>query len=517
MKRLFWLLWLVSCCQAGAQVSVLTYHNDNARTGQNTAETVLTPSNVNTGQFGRAFTVKVDGYVYGQPLYVPGVSIPNKGPRNVLYVVTEHDSVYALDADQRAKPFWKVSLLDRRAHAKPVRSVDIGCEDLIPEVGITSTPVIDPVSGTIYVLAKSSENKQSVQKLHALDLATGAEKFGGPRVIDASVPGDGDGSVAGTVSFDPLTAHQRAALLLVDGVVYIAWASHCDIGPYHGWVMGYNATNLQQTTVFNATPDGGQGGIWMGGGGLSADSLGRVYCVTGNGTFDVDSGGNDYGDSILKLKPGNEFEVEEYFTPFNQAELNAADLDLGSSGVVLLPDVGGPIPNLLVTSGKEGTLYLCDRDDMGGYNPTNNDKIVQSLPAAIPGGLFGTPAFWNGRLYCVGNGDVLKAFSVSNGLLSSDPVSQSIAGFDFPGATPSISANGDSDGLVWVIKRNGPTAPGVLLAYDATDLTTDMYNSGLNKKDKLGPAVKFSVPTVANGKVYVGGIKRVDVFGLRAP
>ena len=303
-------------------MNVTTYHNDNARTGQNLAETILTPANVNTNQFGRLFSLSVDGYVYAQPLIVSQVSVGG-GVHNVLFVATEHDTVYAFDADTKGKLYWKKKLLVHGTGARPVKSSEVGSDDLVPEIGITSTPVIDTASGTLYVFAKTREKTGFVQRLHALDITTGSEKFGGPVIIQASVEGTGDGSVNGFVAYNPLRQHQRAALLLLNGVVYIASASHGDNGPYHGWIVGYNATTLQLVTAFNATPNGGLGGIWMAGGGLAADNAGNIYCSTGNGTFDADTGGNDFGDSVLKLTPaGNTLDMTDYFTPYNQDFLN---------------------------------------------------------------------------------------------------------------------------------------------------------------------------------------------------
>jgi hypothetical protein len=498
-----------------ARADVTTYHNDNARTGQNLGETILSPANVNSTGFGRLFRYGVDGYVYAQPLYLSGVNIPGKGVHDVVYVATEHDTVYAFDATTQKKGLlWKTRLAVHGA--RPVKSREVGCDDLVPEIGITSTPVIDPVGGTIYVVAKTMERGQAKQRLHALDVATGAEKLGGPVEIAASVPGTGDGSDGTNVAFDPLREHQRAALTLSNGVVSIAWASHCDNGPYHGWVMGYDAGNLGQVSVANLTPDGGLGGVWQSGGGLAADAAGNLFAVTGNGTFDADVGGRDYGDSIVELSPGS-FDVADFFTPFNQADLQAADLDLGSGGALLLPDQPGAHPHLLVASGKEGTIYLVDRDAMGHFHSGDDSQIVQVLPGAI-GGSFDTPAYWNGFLYYGGTGDNLTAFELSGGSLSTSPVARSDDGFGFPGPTPVISANGNTNGIVWAIQRNDPAA--VLFAFDATP---DLINGRLAKlydstqagrRDDAGKAVKFVPPLVAAGRVYVPAQKRVTVYGL---
>ena len=494
-----------------AAVEVLTYHNDNARTGRNPAETTLTPANVNPAQFGKLFHQSVDGYVYAQPLYVENVTIAGQ-VHNVVIVETENDTLYAFDADSRSginrKPLWKRSLRPPGATAVP--SAATQCRDLIPKVGATSTPVIDRATSTIYAVAKTKEHKQYFHRLHAIDLATGAEKLGGPVVIGGSVPGTGDGSVAGMVSFEALRAHQRAALLLANGGVYVAFASHCDVGPYHGWVFRYDAATLAREAMFNVTPNGGLGGIWLAGGGPAADAAGKVYVVTGNGTFDANVGGTGYGDSVVKLS--SDLLVEDYFTPFDQQALSQADLDFGSSGAVLLPDQPGPHPHLLVTAGKNGTIYLLDRDDLGHFHPGDDSQIVQSLPHEL-NLAFDTPAYWNGRLYYQGLGQTLKAFALSAGTLSTVPVDQSLEPFDYPGTTPSISANGTSDGIAWVIRRG---ANSVLYAYDAMNLSHELYHSTAQATPRLsaGRYVKFTVPTVANGKVYVGAQRRLSVFGL---
>jgi hypothetical protein len=510
--------------QAGwAQVSVTTYHNDIARTGQNLNETILTPANVNPNGFGLLFVQPVDGYVYAQPLYVPNVSIGGQ-THNVAFVTTENDSVYAFDADSaagaNASPLWQVSFLNPPSVTTVDSAADIECTDLVPQIGITGTPVIDPSTGTLYVVASTKENGVFFQRLHALDMATGNEKFGGPVAIQATVPGTGFGSSGGQVSFDALHQNQRPGLLLWNGVVYIAWASHCDHPPFFGWIMGYDASNLQQVVAWNSTPNGSDGGIWQGGGGPAADSAG-IYFATGNGTFDANTGGTDFGDTILKMSPpsAGTLQVLSYFAPFDQAVL-FNDTDLGSGGVVLLPDLpaGSAHQHLLVQAGKQGDVYLVDRDNMGGYNSTT-DQVVQELPGAI-GGLYGMPAYWNNTVYFGGQTDNLKAFSFNaggSGLLSPSAVSYSPESFVFPGPTPSISANGSSDGIVWAIETDAyaTNGPAVLRAYDATNLANELYNSTQNgSRDTPGPAVKFAAATVVNGKVYVGTATQLAVFGL---
>ena len=516
---------LVSAALVGlqGQVSVVTQHNDNGRMGQNTNETILTPANVNVSAFGKLFSQAVDGLVYAQPLYVSNLNIPGKGTHNVVFVATEHDSVYAFDADDNiganASPLWQVSFIDPAHGITTVSSGDVGCSDLVPEVGITGTPVIDTATGTMYLTAKTKENGKFAQRLHALDITTGAEKFGGPVLISARIKGTGDGSVNGFLSFNAQREGQRAGLLLQNGQVYVAWSSHCDIGPYHGWLISFNATNLQPVAVWNSTPDGGLGGFWSAGAGLAGDSSFNTFVVTGNGTFDLNKHGRDYGDSIIKLPPptAKTFRVADFFTPFNQQELSDADADLGSGGVLLLPDQSGPHAHLLMEVGKEGTIYLIDRDKMGKFNPNNNNQIVQSLNSAV-GGMWAVPAWWNNTAYFGGSGDYLKAFSFdpSAGLLSNGPVAQSGTFFGFPGPTPSISANGNSNGIAWVLQtENYGSGSAILHAYDAADVSRELYNTAQNfSRDNPGGSVKFTVPTIANGKVYVPAVKRLTVYGL---
>lgn len=516
--RLVCLLAIVSVASMTAQVSVTTYHNDNSGTGQNTLETTLTPGNVSASGFGRLFSQTVDGYLYAQPLYVPGVSIAGVS-HNVVYVATEHDSVYAFDADSGSSVLWKTSLIPAGGSTVSSSS-DIKCGDLVPEIGITGTPVIDLNSGTLYVVSTTKEKGGFVQRLHALDITNGTEKLGGPVVIQASVAGTGDGSSLGKVSFDALHENQRAGLLLQNGLVYIGWASHCDISPYHGWVMAYSATSLAQVAVFNATPNGTTGGIWQGGFGLAGDGT-DVFFATGNGTFDVNSGGSDYGDSIVKLgAPSNgTLPVLSYFTPWNQGTLNANDTDLGSGGVLLLPTQSGTYPNLLVQAGKDGVVHLVDADALGGYcsGCSTDVNIVQELPGAV-GGIWGGPAFWNNNIYFGGKSDHVKAFSfnATGSETIAGPTSTSAVSIGQYGPTPSVSANGTSNGIVWIIQADAYNkgGPAVLRAFDANNLATELYNSNQNANDSPGGAVKFTVPTVANGKVYVGTSTQLSVYGL---
>jgi hypothetical protein len=499
-------------------VDVLTYHNDIGRTGQNLAETVLTPANVNAADFGKLFTDPVDGAVYAEPLYKSGVVVPGRGTLNLVFVATEHDSVYAFNADSPGPPVWQASFSNPAAGVTSVPAGDVNGSSLGPEVGITGTPVIDPVTSTLYVVAFTREISAGgtayVQRLHALDLAIGAEKFGGPVVIGASVPGTGQGSSGGIVSFDAFRQNQRPALLLDNNVVYIAWASFGDLTPYHGWVIGYNAQTLQQVAAFNTTPNGGLGGIWQSGDGPAADAAGNLYVLTGNGTFDANSTTppqNDYGDSFVKLSPnGGNLSAADYFAPYNQATLNSLDEDLGSGGPLVLPDQPGPYSRLLIGAGKQGTIYVLNRDALGGFSPLG-DNILQELPGAITAA-FDTPAYFNDQVYFAGVNDVLKAFALAGGVLSTSPTSQSSEMLGYPGATPSISANGAANGMVWIVEDSGPA---ILRAYSAGNLATELYDSNrAGARDQLGLAVKFAVPMIANGKVFVGTQSGLTVFGL---
>ena len=496
--------------QAGAQVTTSQY--DNARTGANLNETLLTPQNVNTKSFGKLFSLTVDGDIYAQPLYVAGVDVPGKGKHNLVFVATEHDSVYAFDADGKpSTPLWHVNFLNASAGVSTVSMSDVHCPFIRPEIGITPTPVIDLPTGTLYVLARTKEKSRFVQRLHALAITTGAEKFGGPVEIMASAKGRN-----GDVAFDPLRELPRASLLLSNGMVYLTWGSSCDVGPYYGWVMSYDAHTLAQTGVFNTSPDAGESGIWLSDTGPAADKDGNIFVVTGNGRFNAASGGRDYGDSVLKLAHGKDgLVLRDFFTPYNQQELNAQDADLGSGGPVLLPDQPGAHPHLAVLGGKGGGLYVIDRDRMGKYQAGSDSHAVQVLQ--FPG-ILSAPAYWNHHLYIFASDDVLKDFSLENGRLSAQPVGRGSAKFIDPGATPAISANGSRDGIVWVLSSKGWRSPdtyAVLYAYDAANVAHELYTSEQNSaRDRAGLCLRFNIPTVVNGKVYVGAKKQVDVYGL---
>jgi len=498
---------------------VITSQYDNARTGANLGETILTPRNVNAQQFGKVFTLKIDGDIYAQPLFLGGVEIPGKGRHDVLFVATEHDSVYAFDAyGKPASPLWQVSFLMDGVTAVPARNVD--CPFIQPEVGITSTPVIDAESGTLYVLVRTKEPggltsaTRYHQHLHALAVTTGVEKFGGPVEIQATVSGSGAGTFGrGKLDFDPLTENPRAALLLANGSVYLTWASSCDVGPYHGWVMAYDAHSLKQKAVFNASPDADDSGIWASDTGPAMDKEGNLFVATGNGRFDAAKGGRDYGDSLLKLE-GQSLKLSDYFAPYNVDELDAGDNDLGSGGPMLLPDQPGTHPHLAVIAGKAGTIYLVDRDHMGHYHAADDSHAVQTVPGH--GGIFGSMAYWNHNLYALNDSDALRDFAVVNGKLS--PKAASGNRFSGVSATPAVSANGTKDGVVWVLYSKGwnsPDRPAVLYAYDAENISRELYDSEQDpSRDRAGLALRFNIPTVVNGHVYVGAKREVDVYGL---
>lgn len=511
-----------------------TYHNDLARTGANTNETVLNTGNVNPSQFGKLFTYQLDGKPFAQPLYVANLNIPGQGTHNVVFVATEHDGLYAFDADGRTStPLWYDSFINPAAGITTVSigvsgTQDLLCDSMFPEVGITGTPVIDPATNTIYLVARTKEVSGGVtsfvQRLHAIDITTGAERPNSPVVIQASVPGAGLGSDSkGNVAFDPLLENQRSGLVLLNGVVYIGWASFCDPTVYHGWLMAYDPSTLQQISVFNTTPDGWAGGIWASGAAPAADAAGNLYFSTGNGTFDGNFGGPDLADSVLRVtNTGGQLAVADYFTPYDQYFLTAQDLDLGSTGVIVLPDQPNPPTHLLLAGSKEGTAYILDRDNMGGFNPVDNTQAVDSIPHIVgkPAtgevGMWPLPCYWQNQVYYVNRGDVPKAFRLFNGELSGVPTSKGNTSFGWAGGSPTVSSNGNGNGIVWFTYEPTPkyNLTAVLYAYDAANLSLQLYNSSINAGDKLGNSLQFAVPTVANGKVYVGSVNELDVFGL---
>jgi len=498
---------------------VTTSQYDNARTGAALTERILTPQNVNVRQFGKLGAFKVDGAVYAQPLLIPGVEIPNKGTHDVLFVATEHDSVYAFDANRPGdSPLWKISFLDKTRGSAPLTEDQVDCPFIRPEVGITSTPVIDLKTGTLYVLARtmirhSVGDDEYFQHLHALAITTGVEKFGGPKLIAASVPGKGAGANKGQVSFDSLRENPRAALTLANNTVYLAWASSCDVDPYHGWVMAYDAQTLAQKAVLNVNPDGSEAGIWLSDTGPAVDAEGNLYIPTGNGTFDAGAGGRDYGDSVLKLD-GSSLAIRDYFTPHDQDRISQADTDVGSSGPTLLPDQPGPHKHLLLQPTKDSTIYVIDRDNMGKFH-RDSDALLEIVK--LPGTALGAMAYWNGHAYFASSADHLRSYSIKNGQLAISTSSSNK--FAEPGATPSISANGNKGGIVWAIATkvwDGPdNKPAVLYAYDATKLGEPIYTSEQNsQRDRAALATRFVIPVVVHGRVYFGTRSEVEVYGL---
>ena len=496
---------------------VVTYKNDVGRTGQNLTESILTPANVTPATFGLLGNLPVDGKVDAQPLYLSQLTIGG-ATHNVVFAATEGDSVYAFDADT-GTTLWRVSLLA----SGETPSDNHGCSQLTPNIGITSTPVIDRAAGphgAIYVVAMSNDASSAYhQRLHALDVTSGTELFNGPVEITATYAASG----GVTASFEPGQYAERAALLLSQGIVYTSWTSHCDQPPYSGWIIGYNETTLAQARVLNIGPHSNTGpSIWMSGGGPGADSAGNIYLLSANGPFETTldangfPNGQDYGNSFLKLAAnGSTLTVADYFTLSNTLAASGADQDLGSGGELLLPDLtdsGNTVRRLTVGAGKDGNLYVVNRDSMGKFNAGNNN-IWQQLNGALPGGAYSSPAYFNGVVYYGDSGGTLKAFAITNAMLANAGTSQSTTQFRFPGASPAISGTGTSNAIVWAHEN---TEPAVLHAYDAANLAHELYNSNqaAGGRDRLGPGNKFITPTIADGKVFVGTQNGVAVFGL---
>jgi hypothetical protein len=504
---------------------VVTYKNDLARTGQNLTESTLTLANVNSSSFGLLRMLGVDGKVDAQPLYLSALAIASS-THNVVFVATENDSVYAFDADSGAT-LWHVSLLATGETPSDPR----GCDQVTPMIGVTSTPVIDRTAGphgAIFVVAMSVSSGVYHQRLHALDVTTGAELFGGPQEISASYPAPSGG---GTRTFDPGQYAERAALLLSQGTIYTSWTSHCDDAPYTGWVIAYNETTLAESAVLNVAPNGTGSGaasagpaIWMSGGGPAADGAGNVYLLTANGAFETTldangfPSGGDFGNSFLKLAPSgaSTLAVVDYFTMYNEVSESAVDEDLGSGGVLLLPDLTdstGTVRHLMVGAGKDGNLYVVSRDSLGKFSPNPPNNIWQELGSVLAGGIWSTPAWFNGTLYYGPNAGNLLAFSAAQARFAGTPSSQSTASFPYPGTAPAVSANGSANGIVWA---HDNSSPAVLHAYDASNLARELYNSNqaANGRDQFGAGNKFITPTIADGKVFVGTQSAVAVFGL---
>lgn len=501
---------------------VLTYHNDNMRTGRNQSETTLTLKNVNSNTFGKLFVLGTDGLVDAQPLYAPNLTVGGS-THNVLFVASENDTLYGFDADTGA-PLWQVTMLA----TGEVPSDNRGCGQVTPKIGVTSTPVIDLTvgpHGTIYVVAMSKDSSGNYyQRLHALDVTTGAEQFGGPVAVAAKYPGTGDNSQGGYVIFDPKQYKERAGLLLLNHTVYTSWTSHCDIRPYTGWIMSYNETTLAQESVLNLTPNGSEGSIWQAGAGPAADSTGNIYFLDANGTFDttLDQNGfpinGDYGNAIMKLSTRKgKLAVADYFNMYNTVSESDADEDLGSGGAMVVPnfkDGSGTMHQLVVGAGKDSNIYLANRLNMGKFNPNNNSQIYQEVTGALAGQVFSMPAFANSRIYYGAVGDTVKAFAFnSNGQLNTTPQSATSTHFGYPGATPSISGSAKANLILWATEN---TSPAVLHAYNANNLAVELYNSNQASggRDHFGNGNKFITPTIANGKVYVGTQNGVGVFGL---
>jgi hypothetical protein len=503
---------------------VFTWHNNLSRNGANTQEYALSAATVTAATFGKLFSCKVDGAVYTQSLWVPNLTIA-AAHHNVIFVATQHDSVYAFDADSNTSPctpLWHASLLDG-GHGGTAGETSVpdttgaqfigsGYFDIAPEVGVTGTPVIDPTTDTLYVVSKSANSGDTAffQRLHAIDLITGKEKFSGPATIAATFPGTGDGS--STTTFAARAQNQRAGLVLANGEIYIAWASHEDNAPYYGWMMGYNAANLTQVSVFNDTPNAGWGGIWMGGAAPAVDGSGNLYVLTGNGNFDATSAttpNNDYGDSLLQFNPA--LQVTQFFTPSDQQADNDNDDDFGSGGAVVVADIpahGTNPTHLLIGGGKDGALYVFNRDRLGGLGDSNAWQVL-----SVSSPIFTSGAFWNDNYYIAPTGGPLQALSLNLTKAQMTPAAASTSlSFSFPGSTPSVSSMPDnSNGIVWALDnsqyctpQSSGCGPAVLHAWDAGNLANELWNSTQGTGNAAGNAVKFTVPTVANGKVYIG-------------
>ena len=490
---------------------VATWGYGNSRNTVNPQEYKLTPTNVKTTTFGKKFAYSVDGYIYGQPLFVPSLSI-NGGTHNVIYVATENNSVYAFDADGGGL-LWKGSL-----GLVPSACADWNACGVAPTVGITATPVIDLNLQTIYVEAKGRTPDITgayVHRLYAMSILDGSQRAGSPVDITASVAGTGYDNVGGIVTFNPKRAFCRAALLEAGGVIYMAFATTGDTDPYHGWILGYNASTLAQVVVFNDTKNGKRGGIWLSGAGLASDSAGLIYGASGNGSW---SGFNNWGETYMKLQPsGGTLRMVDYFTPFNNSTLDAQDWDLGSGLATLLPTFSGTFPHIMIGAGKEGRIYVVNRDNMGKHSTNGTDsQIIQSIPLAVGGAStprnFSTPPYWNGSVFFAANGDAVKQFklSTSTGKLATTPFAKGPEVYDFPGGQPVVSANAVGSGILWVIQHSG-----VLRAYDATNVSREFYNSAQNStRDSLGTPTKFAPVLVVNGNVYVGTHTQLLVYGL---
>jgi hypothetical protein len=520
--------------QTPTPVIVPTWRYDVTHVGANTQETALVPANVNVNTFGKLFSLTVDGSVYAQPLYVPALTMSDGLVHNVLFVATEHDSIYAFDADLNGgvniHPIWKISLLDA-AHgagsgATTVLYTDTGSPDIAPEIGITGTPVINPSTNTMYVVGKTKENGGYFVRLHAINVLTGAEQGSSPVAIAGTVSGTGNGSSGGQLSFSPLWQNNRLALNYYNGHIYIGFGSHGDNGPWHGWVFAYDATTLAQTAVVCTSPNGFGNGVWDAGGGPPIDigsGGGRMFVATGNGTYAPYpplNASSDFGDSIVAYDLSNGgLTPTDAFTPFNQDHLSRADLDQGSGGILMVPDQQGANPHILMQAGKEGRILVLNRDHLGGYatGVTSNTNALQDIVNGAGGGLWSTPAYWNGNVYIWAKNDVPKLFKVNSGLLDTTPASTSNVSSAYPGASFTVSSDGAQNGIAWAVRTDQFTThgPQVLYAWDANDLSNLLYESDSNAaRDGAGHSMKFAIPVVTNGKVYVAALGQIDVYGL---
>jgi hypothetical protein len=517
---------------------VLTFHNDNARTGLQPRETVLTPANVSSATFGKLYNFAVDGNLYAQPLFVGGYTMADGKAHNVLFAATAHGTVYAFDADNKnpaSGALWNKSLIP--TGEQPITPADYGCDHPSPESVIIGTPVIDREGGALYVVSRTrivaADGIRYFQRIHALNLADGSEKFSGPTVIQASVPGTGWDSVNGVVPFDQRTENQRAALVLSKGMVYIAWASHCDIDVFHGWVIGYNATDLtQQTAIYNDTPNSGRGGIWMGAGGITADAAGNLYVAAGNGVFDSNNNGlNNLANAAIKLVPGTAggLTAVDYFSPSNNSYLDEDDLDFGTSEMMLIPSVPGGAPDLLVATDKTGEFYILDPNNLGKYRTGTHgldglNGDVQDF--SIYTFLFSQPAFYNGVLYVGGQGQPMQSFPFQPGtggakgsfnILAATITKNTFSPVFVKGGTSPVISSSSTSGapaIVWALDLSGAFT--VLHAYEAANIANELYNSDQAPaaRDQGVPPVKFQSPVIADGHVFVAGHASIAVYGL---
>ena len=532
------LAFLAASCvtaQTPTAVTVPTWRYDNTHAGQNTHETALTPDNVNAKSFGKLFSVNVDSTVYAQLLYVPGLKMKDGIVHNVLFAATENDSVYAFDADSNggssAKPLWYASMAST-AHGAATGATSIpaykytGSYDVAPTVGITGTPVINPATDTMYLVAQTQEGSSFHTRLHALNIITGAEQPGSPVEVTATADGDGLGSSGGKITFDTVVENQRSALDYYNGYLYFGFAAHGDIGNWHGWLFAYNATTLKQTAALNLSPNDHGAGIWEAGAGMPIDDGepgGRMFLTTGNGAlskYPPFKAGQNLSMTILAFKIANgTYTPIDGFSSYNEDTLNNGDYDQGSGGVLMVPDQQGTHPHVLVQAGKEGRIVVLDRDNLGGYNPNQSSNLnaLEDIPGELAGGMWATPAYWNGNVYFWAENDVPKLFKLNSGVMDKTPASKSNIQTAFPSPSFSVSSNGAQDGIAWAIKSDqfNTDGPAVLYAWEANDLTTPIYASSTNAaRDEAGQANKFAIPMVTNGKVYVICNGEIDVYGL---